>query len=123
MDAIITTFEIYATDLERAAKFYSGILGRDVPVRTVGGEMGGLLSSPNAPLLGIIRCAPDYAKPSEQGTNVYFRIEKDLDGILKNVESLGGKVVVPKMDAGDFGQFAWIIDSEGNRVGLNLPKA
>ena len=122
MANILTTFEINAADLDRAAKFYSAVLGKEVPIQTIGGEKGGLLSSEGDALMGVIRCAPDYAKPSDQGTNVYFRIETGLDQALARVEQLGGKILVPKMDAGDFGQFSWILDSEGNRVGLNQPK-
>ncbi len=76
----------------------------------------------NDAVMGVIRCAPEYARPSDQGNNVYLRIEKDFDAVLAKVEQLGGKIVVPKMDARDFGQFAWILDSEGNRIGLNQPR-
>lgn len=123
MTQLITTFEINASDLNRAARFYSAILGKEVPIQEIGGEKGGLLSSENDPVLGVIRCAPEYAKPSDQGNNVYFRIEQDLDNVLAKVEPLGGKIVVPKMDAGEFGQFAWVLDSEGNRIGLNRPRS
>lgn len=122
MSKLITSFEIHASNLDRAVKFYGAILGKEVPIKNIGGENGGLLSAEDDSIMGIIRSAPEYAKPSDQGTNVYFRIEKDLEGVLAKVKQLGGNIVVPKMDAGGFGQFAWIIDSEGNRVGLNQPK-
>jgi predicted enzyme related to lactoylglutathione lyase len=122
MSCIVTTFEINATDLDRAARFYGAILGKEIPIANVGGERGGLLSAEDDAPMGVIRCAPEYARPSDQGNNLYFRIEQDLDGVLASVERLGGRIVVPKMDAGDFGQFAWILDSEGNRIGLNQPK-
>jgi predicted enzyme related to lactoylglutathione lyase len=121
MSPIITTFEINASDLNRAARFYSALLGREVPITEIGGEQAGLLSAERDPVLGVIRCAPDYARPSDQGTNVYFRVEDDLEAVLARVELLGGKLVVPLMEAGEFGQFAWILDSEGNRIGLNRP--
>jgi len=38
------------------------------------------------------------------------------------VKQNGGKIIVPKTDAGEMGQFAWILDSEGNRIGLNHPR-
>jgi uncharacterized protein len=122
MSPLITTIEINASDLNRAARFYSALLGKDVPIREIGGEAGGLLSDEADTLLSVIRCAPDYARPSDQGSNVYFHIEDDLEAVLARVEPLGGRIVVPLMDAGEFGQFAWVLDSEGNRVGLNRPR-
>jgi hypothetical protein len=120
--AIITAFEINTMDLDRAAKFYSAVLDRKIEITTIGGEKGGRLTADDEPVAGVIRCAPEYARPSDQGNNIYFRIDDELDRVLARVEQFGGKIVVPKMDAGDFGQFAWVLDSEGNRIGLNRPK-
>jgi uncharacterized protein len=122
MSSIITAFEINASNLTRAARFYGALLDRDVPVTQIGGEQGALLEAGHDSVLGVIRCAPEYARPSDQGTNVYFRVEHDLEAVLARVEPLGGKIVVPLMDAGEFGQFAWVLDSEGNRIGLNRPR-
>ena len=118
----ITSFEIPALDLPRAIKFYSALLGKEVVLKNMGGESGGVLSSDKGAIIGIIRCSPEYMKPSDQGVNIYLRFEEDLDGVIARVEKNGGRVVVPKMDGGEIGQFAWIIDSEGNRIGLNQPK-
>ncbi len=123
MSELITAIEINASDLGRAATFYGVILGKEIVVKNIGGENGALLSSENDSVRVIIRCAPEYAKPSDQGTNIYLRIEKNMDGVISKVEQNGGKIIVPKMDAGEFGEFAWILDSEGNRIGLNKPKS
>lgn len=116
----ITTVEINATDLDRAANFYSKLLGKNVPITTIGGEKGALITDEGATVAGVIRAVPEYARPSDQGNNVYFRVE-NIKELLSKVEGFGGKIIVPLMEAGDFGQFAWILDSEGNRVGLNQP--
>jgi predicted enzyme related to lactoylglutathione lyase len=122
MSPIITACEINASGLNRAARFHSALLDRDVPVTQIGGEQGVLLAAGHDSVLGVIRCAPEYARPSDQGTNVYFRVEDDMEAVLARVEPLGGKIVVPLMDGGEFGQFAWVLDSEGNRIGLNRPR-
>jgi predicted enzyme related to lactoylglutathione lyase len=38
------------------------------------------------------------------------------------VEEAGGKLLFSKTDIGEFGFFAQIIDSEGNRIGLHSNK-
>jgi catechol-2,3-dioxygenase len=58
MSSIITTFEINATDLDRAVKFYRAILGKEIAIQAIGGEKGGLLSSEGDSVMGVIRCAP-----------------------------------------------------------------
>jgi predicted enzyme related to lactoylglutathione lyase len=123
MSKLITAIEINASNLERAATFYGILLGKEVIVKNIGGENGALLSSENDSVMVTIRCAPEYAKPSDQGTNIYLRIDKDIDEVISRVEQNGGKIIVPKMSAGEFGEFTWILDTEGNRIGLNKPKS
>jgi uncharacterized protein len=45
----------------------------------------------------------------------------DIDKILANVEKLGGKVIVPKMEIKSVGLTAIIQDTEGNAIGLWKP--
>jgi predicted enzyme related to lactoylglutathione lyase len=116
----ITSFEIPALSFERAVSFYTAVLGQQVTREQIGGEDGGRLPRADGAVIGIIRCSPQHMMPSDHGVNVYLRVD-DLDAAIAQVEQNGGKVVVPKMDAGEMGQFAWILDSEGNRVGLNQP--
>jgi predicted enzyme related to lactoylglutathione lyase len=102
-------------------KFYATILDANVEAREVGGQPGGVLPSNEGAITGVIRCSPEYMKPSDQGALVYLRVE-DLDAALSRVEPAGGKVLFPSTDAGAEGRFAWILDSEGNRLGLNQPR-
>lgn len=114
----ITWFEIPALDMSRAALFYSRVLGRAVNIGDVGGHDAGLLTDSDGSLIGGIRCSPEFMKPSSQGVNIYLKVD-DLEAALRATEENGGSVVMPLMDAGEFGKFAWIIDSEGNRIALN----
>jgi hypothetical protein len=61
------------------------------------------------------------SKPSTKGTLVYFSSE-DLANELALVVEAGGSIIVPKTNIGEFGFFAQIIDSEGNKIGLHSIK-
>lgn len=53
-------------------------------------------------------------------TVVYVQVP-DIEASLKQVESLGGKRLVPKTEVPTMGHFAWFTDPEGNMVGLWTP--
>ncbi len=114
---LLTWFEIPSYDLPRAARFYSAVLGMDVPIEDFGGHPAGVLRVDGA-AVGGIRCSPEHLRPSDQGVNPYFRVD-DIATAMENAVAQGGEIIVPIMDAGDLGVFAWIRDSEGNRVALN----
>lgn len=42
----------------------------------------------------------------------------DVDLHLKQLESAGGKVIMPKIEIGDFGSYARVADTEGNTIGI-----
>jgi predicted enzyme related to lactoylglutathione lyase len=42
-----------------------------------------------------------------------------MDKVMSRVESAGGKIVVPKTSVDKYGNIAFIIDSEGNKVGIH----
>ena len=121
----IMAFEIPSTNLDRAVKFYGSVLGEEVDVVDFEGHEGlkkGILPGVAAGVTGSIVCVPEYTMPSDQGVNVYLHVA-DLEAALREVERGGGSIVVPKTDGGGkSGDFAWIIDSEGNRVALNQPR-
>ena len=41
-----------------------------------------------------------------------------IDNTLRNIETLGGKVAIPKESIGDMGFYAQFDDPEGNTIGL-----
>ena len=42
-----------------------------------------------------------------------------MDNILARVEAAGGQVAMPKMSIGEHGSIAFIIDTEGNKIGIH----
>ncbi len=115
--------EIATTDLERAKTFYEKVFGLvfqfiDMPWAKMYAFWAG---NPNAAGAAGALMHSECYKPSTDGTVVYFSCE-DVSVELTRVEEAGGKIIVPKTDIGEFGFFAQIIDTEGNRVGLHSMK-
>ena len=119
----INWFEIPVTDMTRARKFYSAILGVEItpmadaptpyaffPVEMTQSSVGGALSQDGG------------QKPSQDGTVVYLNCDPDLAVVERRVEAAGGKVLLPKMSIGENGFMAFILDTEGNKVGLHSMK-
>ena len=113
-------FDIPAVDFERAVKFYETIL--DVTLRRApsGETMNGIFPADRdaGGVAGAVCKGPGYA-PSVDGSIVYLNADGQLDAILSRVEAAGGRIMLPKTHIGDPGYIAWLIDSEGNRVGLH----
>ena len=63
-----------------------------------------------------------YFAPSQSSFMINFRVE-NLDELVKALREEGVQVD-PKVEEVEYGKFAWIMDPEGNRVGLwDAPKA
>jgi predicted enzyme related to lactoylglutathione lyase len=122
----ISWFEIPATDLDRAQKFYETIFSiklnpldlpnirmRMFPVEDINGIGGAVVDSGG------------FHKPSStDGPLIYLNGNPDLQLALDKVEAAGGQIMVPKTEISpEYGYMAVIIDTEGNRIGLHsVPK-
>jgi predicted enzyme related to lactoylglutathione lyase len=60
-----------------------------------------------------------YFEPSTAPFMINYRV-RDLDAVLAALRS-EGVVVDPKIEEGEYGRFAWIMDPEGNRIELWEP--
>ena len=109
----ISWFEIPVNDMERAMKFYESVLGvKLAPFKTAEFDMAWFPSGQVAGgAAGALMKAENYV-PSHAGTMVYFAVD-DVDGTLKTVETLGGKVLNRKTSVGH------CEDCEGNRVAVH----
>ena len=118
----VNWFEIYVDNIDRAKKFYSTVLGKemtdlptpaDMEMRMVsfpwqeGGEntTGALVQT-------------ESVKAGGNSTLVYFQTD-DCLAEQNRVEKAGGKVVKPKFAISDYGFCALCLDTEGNMFGLH----
>ncbi|MBI1259373.1 MAG: VOC family protein [Chloroflexi bacterium] len=118
MQNSINWFDIPAVDFERAVKFYETILEVTVHQEALGPTMNGIFPADRDGATGAICAGPGYA-PSADGSIIYLNANGQLDAILSRVEAAGGQILRPNTPIGPFGHIAWLIDSEGNRVGLH----
>ena len=121
MSSVINWFDIPATNLERAVKFYEATLGiKLIEENMLGARMAIFPAKPGEATGAIM--AREGVTPGTTGTTIYLKAGNDLSAALSRVEAAGGKVVFPKTFIKEgFGYFAIVIDSEGNSVGLHSP--
>jgi predicted enzyme related to lactoylglutathione lyase len=113
-------FEIYVDDLDRAGRFYSSVLERDLRPAPTDGTFDALEfegQMPGSGAMGALMRHP-MRKPSLEGTIVYFSCD-DCGKTAELALHHGGKVFKPKWSIGDHGFIAIIGDTEGNAIGLH----
>lgn len=119
----ISWFEIPATDLERAQKFYETILDiQMIPLETPHIRMRMFpIEDPMTGIGGALALAKGIYNPTEtEGPLVYLNANPDVQGVLDKIEAAGGKIVVPKTQISpEYGHMAVFVDTEGNRVALH----
>lgn len=123
MKNAISWFEIPATDLNRAQKFYETIFNmkmnslempqfqmRMFPLDDMMNGVGGAL----------IKTEGFYKPSSTDGILIYLNANPDVKIILDRVEGAGGKIIVPKTQISEeHGYMGVFVDTEGNRIGLH----
>ncbi len=128
MHHAIHWFEIPSANLERAAVFYEKALSLQLKRELFGQtpmaifpatrpDGGGSEGVSGAVILDARR------EPSPHGTIVYLNAGSELDAVLARVPDAGGRVVMGRTDIGPPGFIAVIGDTEGNLVGLHMPKS
>lgn len=115
--------DIPVANLDRALKFYSAVLGQEVPKMSEDGFEYGLLPHEEQSASGCLCVSSDSAglenKPSLSGPLIYLSVEGRLDDAVKAVRANGGKVLQERQQIGPHGFRAVIVDSEGNRIALH----
>lgn len=110
--------EIATSDLERAKTFYANVFQLEFQYIEMPDSKMYMFGAPGQE--GSAGCLmwSEQTKPGAEGTTVYFSCE-DVSNELDRVQAAGGEIVVPKTDIGEFGFFAQVLDTEGNRIGLH----
>lgn len=122
MNHFITWFEIPVRNMQRAAKFYSDIFGKEVQTMDTGDTKMGFLPFQGEGVTGAL-CEGEKYIPSDKGVLPYLNGGEDLQNVLAKVENAGGKIILNKtLVREDIGYYALIIDTEGNRVALHSKK-
>ncbi len=122
MKNAISWFELPATDLERAQKFYETILDIHlIPLETPHIRMRLFpIEDPMTGIGGALALADFYKPSTEVGPLVYLNANPDVQQVLDRIEAAGGKIVVPRTEISpEHGHMAVFIDTEGNRVALH----
>lgn len=119
----ISWFEIPATDLPRAQKFYEAIFGVSlIPMDMPNIKMRMFpLQDMMTGIGGAIVDSGGFHKPSSSdGVLIYLNGNPDVQIVLDKVEAAGGKVMLPKTEISpEYGYMGVFIDTEGNRIGLH----
>lgn len=114
-------FDIYVDDMNRAATFYTEVLGaslEDMPDPTGETEIKSFAGDMQAyGAAGALVKAP-YAKPGQGGTQIYFSVA-DCATQQAQVQAAGGQIIRPKFSIGEFGYVVLASDTEGNVIGFN----
>jgi predicted enzyme related to lactoylglutathione lyase len=113
-------FEIPANDIERSKQFYESILSIEMESHEMEGtKMAFFPWTPGSGKATGALAQGENHKPSMEGTVIYINANPNMDNVLARVEEAGGKVLVPKMSIGENGNIAFIMDTEGNNIGIH----
>ncbi len=119
MKNVINWFEIPATKLERAVKFYEAVLKNTLKTEDFMGMKMAIFKHSEGKYVGGALVEAEHFVPSDTGTIVYINAGDDLNTILSRIEGAGGRIIMPKTSIGEPGYIAMFIDSEGNKIGLH----
>ena len=115
-------FEIPATDISRAQKFYETVfdLKMEPMPEMMGMKMTGFPAEMgNGKANGALAQSPQH-KPATDGVVIYLNANPAIQPVVDRVEAAGGQVVMPATDISpEIGKMAFIIDTEGNKIGIH----
>lgn len=120
MSSLINWFEIPATDIERAMRFYERVLDIRLTRQDMGDMKMALFPYPEGGTGGAL-CQHEMIKPAASGgVVIYLNGGDDLAVPLGRVSAAGGTVVMPKtLITEEIGYMGFFTDSEGNTLALH----
>lgn len=117
----IVWVDIPVSDLDRAIRFYSGVLGAPVTKEGGPGFAFGLLPHSGAEVGGCLYLPESDNAPSRVGPLIYLNAEGRLHSAVEAVAANGGQVLQDIHEIGPHGFCAIVLDSEGNRIAIHAP--
>ena len=124
VDHTIVHFEIPADDVEKLKKFYSLLFGWKIEKMPGQVEYYGIYTVPmdekGMPLRPGVNGGMMKKQNAEHKAVNYIQVES-VDEYMKKIESLGGRIVVPKMEVPGIGWWALALDPEGNQFAILQP--
>jgi uncharacterized protein len=113
-------FDIPVSDLKRAARFYSAVMG--IEVEEMKYEGGAFCVFEHGEGNGGCLILDKDAITADKGILVYMNVNGRIRDAVTQAEVQGGSVVEPVHAIGPHGFRAIVIDSEGNRLALHSAK-
>jgi len=125
LDRTIVHFEIPANNPEKLSEFYKNLFGWKIEKMSMG-DMDYWMIETRAGTSQDMEKAQTTAgtnggmmKKMDAGQRpVNYVMVESVDDFSKKIQSLGGKIIVPKTPIPNMGAFAVGLDPEGNPVGI-----
>lgn len=108
-------FEIVADDPDRLSRFYSDLFGWKFQKAPMPGDEYWLIETA-PPGQGVNGGMLRRRDPQQRGIN-YIQVES-VDEFIRKVESVGGRIMMPKTEVPGEGWFAVALDPQDNPFGL-----
>jgi predicted enzyme related to lactoylglutathione lyase len=118
MGHAINWFELPANDLERAAAFYTTVLGSELADIAQADDRRFAMFPADDGVSGALVQGEGY-RPSTEGALLFLNAGPRLEAVVTRVEAAGGRVLLPRLEMGEWGVAAFILDTEGNKVALH----
>ncbi|MFN8770807.1 MAG: VOC family protein [Neisseriaceae bacterium] len=115
----IVWFDFPVKDLEKATKFYSAVLDKDLKINSEHGFNMTVFPHEEAgdDVAGCLYEASDAA-PHQSGMLIYFDVNNRIQDAVSKVTLHGGQVIEPVSSIGPWGYRAVVSDCEGNKIAL-----
>jgi predicted enzyme related to lactoylglutathione lyase len=116
---MVNWFEIPVSDFDRARRFYETIFDITMTISEIQGYKMAFFPSFHGKISGAICFGEGYI-PSGAGSLLYLNANPDVNLVLDRATAAGGRIIVPKtLISADMGYYAFIVDTEGNRIALH----